>query len=104
MVVTGIEIVALVAALISGFDSARQLVQAWKEGLQKARQKKTSRRAKFIKRLDEFEESLAESVRTLQRKYTRHCRVLGSRFKTRDGKLTIPDYQSCLKIICLTYV
>ncbi len=93
MVVSGIEVVALVATLVSGFSSAQQLVKARKEHLRKAQEKKKLRKVK-LRPLDELQETLAESVAALRTEYTRHYRVLGGRFEAGDGELIILDTTS----------
>ena len=82
MVVSGLEIVALVMAIISGFNAADGLIKSMKEKLQK---QKDSRSATAIQRLDTILRSTINGRDDVQRGYESCIQLLGNKFSHGDG-------------------
>jgi len=82
MVVTGLEIVALVMAIISGFNAADGLIKSMKERLQK---QKDSRSAAAIQQLDTILRSTINGRDDVQRGYESCFQNLGNKFSRGDG-------------------
>jgi hypothetical protein len=82
MVVSGLEIVALVMAIISGFNAADGLIKSMKERLQK---QKDSRSATAIQRLDTILRSTINGRDDVQRGYESCIQPLGNKFSHGDG-------------------
>jgi hypothetical protein len=92
MVVTGIEIAALVAAIISAFNAAHQLLTSHKEKSKEKKKEKTA--AKNSRILDGLEGSLANGMASIQQEYNRYHDALGPRFGVGDGRSF--SFPSCL--------
>lgn len=82
MVVSGLEIVALVMAIISGFDAADNLIKSMKARLQK---QKDLQPATAIQRLDAILRSTINGRDDVQRGYESCYRNLGNKFSHGDG-------------------
>jgi len=82
MVVSGLEIVALVMAIVSGMNAADDLIKSMKARLQK---EKGSQSATAIQRLDTVRRSAINGRDDVQLEYESYCRNLGNKYSHGDG-------------------
>jgi hypothetical protein len=83
---SGLEVVASIAAIVSGFASGYDMFRDWQEKRRRVKKTKQKGEKKTKSRSEEIEEKLRDTGQLIRQEYNRDFNRLGMRFAVGDGK------------------